>query len=118
MSRPAPISRPPACAAGAGVRTAAGRVEGMPRLFTTEEVAGVLRCSPQHVRALVRDELLGAVNIASPGARPQWRISEPELREFLKATARRQREEKDETDEIEETHARVSARAARQNRVR
>ena len=98
-SRTTPARRPPKA-----VRALA--IEGLPRLFTTEEVAAHLGCSPQHVCALIRDELLGAKNIGAAGARPQWRIPEHELRAFLEP-----RGETDETDETEETDERDTSRA-------
>lgn len=54
-----------------------------PRIFTAAEAAQILRCDQTHVRRLATDGLLGAFDVALPGARSSWRFPRSGLREFL-----------------------------------
>lgn len=50
--------------------------------LTVSEVARRLRCSGEHIRALIRGRHLRAINIAPGSARPNWRVPEAELERF------------------------------------
>ena len=53
--------------------------------LTTSEVADSLRCSPTHVRALIRAGDLRAFVSNPRSSRPDYRIAPDELRRFVDA---------------------------------
>ena len=53
--------------------------------LTTSEVADSLRCSPEHVRALIRAGDLRALVINPSSTRPTYMVDPKELRRFVDA---------------------------------
>jgi excisionase family DNA binding protein len=52
-------------------------------IYTTAEAAEVLKLKPDTVRSMIVTARLQGVNLAPPGKRPQWRIEQAALDEFL-----------------------------------
>jgi excisionase family DNA binding protein len=53
------------------------------KLLTPGEAAQQLRVTPEHVRSLIRQGLLAAVNVGTGAKRPLYRIAAEALREFM-----------------------------------
>lgn len=51
-------------------------------IYTTAEVAAILKLSPDTVRALILRGQLSALNLAKPGSRPQYRVTAEQLAEY------------------------------------
>jgi hypothetical protein len=94
----------------------------LPRFFTPAEVAGVIRRTESHVRALIREGTLVAVDVARKRLpdrgdgkprkhRPAWIVPESELVAYLAAQGLPASAFVDATDA---TDARVEARARAQ----
>jgi excisionase family DNA binding protein len=56
--------------------------DATPRGYTPNELARLLRVSPDRVRAWIARGELEAVNIAAPGSRPRWVILPDQLDAF------------------------------------